>query len=110
MPGGQVLTAAACHLKDKLYWCIEDLMTAAKKAGAQIHLGTELSAKEIADSDPWGVVVATGGEPVRPRSIAGLDGKNVFTAPQIIHRDFFRCLFLKIYSKTCLHSSLFKLL
>ena len=86
-PGGQVITAAECRLKDKLYWCIEDLMTAAKKAGAQIHLGTELSARQIADSDPWGVVVATGGEPVRPRSIAGLDGKNVFTAPQIIHRE-----------------------
>lgn len=87
MPGGQVLTAAACHLKDKLYWCIEDLMTAAKKAGAKIELGVELSAKEIADMDPWGVVVATGGEPLRPRSIEGVDGENVFTAPQIIHRE-----------------------
>ena len=86
-PGGQVITAAACHLKDKLYWCIEDLMTAARKAGAQIHLGTELSAMQIAEMDPWGVVVATGGEPVRPRSIEGLDGENVFTAPQIIHRE-----------------------
>ena len=87
MPGGQVLTAAACHLKDKLYWCIEDLMTAAKKAGAKIELGVELSAKEIADMDPWGVVVATGGEPLRPRSIEGVGGENVFTAPQIIHRE-----------------------
>ena len=86
-PGGQVITAAECRLKDKLYWCIEDLMTAAKKAGAQIFLGTELSPRQIADMDPWGVVVATGGEPVRPRSIAGLGGKNVFTAPQIIHRE-----------------------
>ena len=86
-PGGQVITAAACHLKDKLYWCIEDLMTAAQKAGAQIFLGTELSAKEIADMDPWGVVVATGGEPLRPRSIEGINGDNVFTAPQIIHRE-----------------------
>ncbi len=86
-PGGQVITAAACHLKDKLFWCIEDLMTAARKAGAKIQLGKELTAKEIADLDPWGVVVATGGEPVRPRSIAGIDGENVFTAPQIIHRE-----------------------
>ena len=87
MPGGQVVTAAACRLKDKLIWCIEDLMTAARKAGAKIHLGTELSAEQIADLDPWGVVVATGGEPLRPRSIDGIDGENVFTAPQIIHRE-----------------------
>ena len=86
-PGGQVITAAECHLKGKLYWCIEDLMTAARKAGVQIHLGTELSAQQIADSDPWGVVVATGGEPLRPRSIGGIEGENVFTAPQIIHRE-----------------------
>ncbi|MBR0161659.1 MAG: FAD-dependent oxidoreductase [Oscillospiraceae bacterium] len=86
-PGGQVLTAAACHLKDKLYWCIEDLMTNARKAGAKVFLGTELSAEEIAEADPWAVVVATGGEPLRPRSIEGLDGENVYTAPQIIHRE-----------------------
>ncbi len=86
-PGGQVITAAACNLKDKLYWCIEDLMTAAKKAGAKIELGKELSAKEIAALDPYGVVVATGGEPIRPQSIQGIDRENVFTAPQIIHRE-----------------------
>ena len=86
-PGGQVLTAAACHLKDKLRWCIEDLMTNAQKAGAEIVLGKELSPKEIADMDPWGVVVATGGEPLRPCSIEGINGENVFTAPQIIHGE-----------------------
>ena len=85
-PGGQVITAAACHLKDKLYWCIEDLMTNAQKAGAKIELGKELSAQEIADMDPWGVVVATGGEPLRPKNIQGIEGENVLTAPQIIHR------------------------
>ncbi len=87
MPGGQVITAAACHLKDKLYWCIEDLMTNAKKAGAKIELGRELTPEEIAAMEPWGVVVATGGEPLRPRSIPGIDGENVYTAPQIIHRE-----------------------
>ena len=37
--------------------------------------------------DPWGVVVATGGEPLRPRAIEGIGGDNVFTAPEIIHRQ-----------------------
>ena len=86
-PGGQVLTAAACHLKDKLSWCIEDLMGAAQRAGAKIELGHELTPRQIADMDPWAVVVATGGEPLRPRSIEGIGGENVFTAPQIIHRQ-----------------------
>ena len=31
--------------------------------------------------------MATGGEPIRPQSIQGIDRENVFTAPQIIHRE-----------------------
>ncbi len=84
-PGGQVLTASACPDRDKLYWCIEDLMTAVKKAGAAVRTGEELSAERIAERNPWAIVVATGGEPVRPRSIRGIDQPNVFTAPEIIH-------------------------
>lgn len=82
--GGQVITASACHLQDKLYWCIEDLMTAVTKAGVKVQLGRELSAGEIAAMSPHAVIIATGGTPLRPRSIPGLDRKNVFTAPQII--------------------------
>ena len=85
-PGGQVTTAAACPDRGKLYWAIEDLTTAAKKAGAEIFLGKELTAEEIKALEPWAVVVATGAEPVRPWSIAGIEGENVFTAPEIIHR------------------------
>ena len=86
-PGGQVATAAACPDRQKLYWAIEDLMTAAQKAGAQVHLGRELSAQEIKAMEPWAVVLATGGEPVRPKAIGGIDGENVFTAAEIIHRQ-----------------------
>lgn len=83
-PGGQVAIAAACPDRDKLYWCIEDLMTAVGKAGGAVHTGKELSAEEIANLKPWAVILATGGEPVRPRSIAGIGQENVFTAPEII--------------------------
>jgi len=85
-PGGQVITAAACPHRDKLLWSVEDLMTAAKKAGAQITLGREPTAAEIAAMEPYAVVLATGGVPVRPRSIQGIEGENVFTAPEIIHK------------------------
>ena len=65
----------------------KNMLELAKKAGAKIELGRALSAKEIADMEPWGVVVATGGEPLRPRSIEGVDHENVYTPPQIIHRE-----------------------
>lgn len=83
-PGGQVITAAACHLKDKLYWCIEDLMTNVKKLGGEIRLGTEADADAIAELSPYAVVIATGGTPIRPKSIPGIDLDCVVLAPEII--------------------------
>lgn len=83
-PGGQVITASACHLKEKLYWSIEDLMINAKKAGAKVLLGTEATAERVKALEPYAVVVATGGVPLRPASISGIDGDNVVLAPEII--------------------------
>ena len=83
-PGGQVSTASTCHLQEKLYWCIEDLITAAEKAGVKIHLGREVTAPELAAMRPYAVITTTGGRPLKPRSIPGLDGEKVFTAPEII--------------------------
>lgn len=85
--GGQVISAAACHLKDKLYWCIEDLMKNAAAEGAKIHLGTEASAEQIALAKPDAVIVAAGGVPVRPASIPGIDGDNVYLATEIINGE-----------------------
>ena len=85
--GGQLITASTCNLKGRLYEAIEDLMTNAKAAGAEIRLGTELSAEEIKALDPYAVIVATGGNPIRPGSIPGIDADNVLTAPEIIMKE-----------------------
>ena len=83
-PGGQVITAAACHLKDKLMWSIEDLMTLARKDGVEVKLGTEATADAIAETEPYAVIVAAGGTPLRPRTIPGIDSDSVVLAPEII--------------------------
>lgn len=83
--GGQVISAASCHLKDKLYWCIEDLMTGARNDGARIHLGSEMTAAQIAECKPDAVIVATGGQPLRPQSIPGINNDNVCLATDIIN-------------------------
>ena len=62
-------------------------MTNAKKDGAKIELRTEKSAREIADEKPFAVVVATGGAPLRPKSIPGIDGENVCLATDIINGE-----------------------
>ena len=82
--GGQVIAASSGNLKERLYWAIEDLMTAAKKEGAKIFLGKELSAAEIMDRKPYAVVCATGGTPLRPRSIPGIDREDVIAAPDLL--------------------------
>ena len=82
--GGQVIAASSGSLKERLYWAIEDLMTAAKKEGAKIFLGKELSAAEIKDKKPYAVVCATGGTPLRPRSIPGIEREDVIAAPDLL--------------------------
>jgi len=82
--GGQVIAASSGSLKERLYWAIEDLMTAAKKEGAKIFLGKELSAAEIKDKKPYAVICATGGIPLRPRSIPGTDREDVIAAPDLL--------------------------
>ena len=83
-PGGQVITAAACPTKEKLYWSIEDLMVNVRKLGVDVRLNTEATAESILAMNPYAVVVATGGEALRPKSIPGVNQDHVFTAPQII--------------------------
>ncbi len=82
--GGQVKAAATCINRDKLYWSIEDLMANVKALGVKVKLGTEATAENIFKLEPYAVVVATGGVPVRPGSIRGINLPNVCTAPEVI--------------------------
>ena len=86
-PGGQVNTAAACNLKGKLSWCVEDRLAALRALGVELRLGTEASVESVLALKPWAVLAATGAKPVRPRSIRGIDRAEVCTAPEIIHRE-----------------------
>lgn len=81
-PGGQVLIAAAGPKKDKLAWCAADLTNEAGRLGVKFKFNSEF---RVPDSKGFDVViVAAGGSPVRPKSIPGIDGANVYTAPQIL--------------------------
>ncbi len=86
-PGGQIRTASACNLKGKLYWCIEDRLAALKELGVELRFGEEATADGILALNPFAVLVATGASPLRPASIPGSDQPQVFTPPEIIHRE-----------------------
>lgn len=85
-PGGQVNTAAACNLKGKLFWCVEDRIASLKALGVELRFGTAATEELVRSLSPCAVLVATGAKPIRPKSIPGSDGENVYTPPEIIHR------------------------
>ena len=82
--GGQINLADKGPKKEKIGWCAADLETNARKFGAEIRLSTEVKEEDILALAPYAVVIATGAVAVRPKSIKGADGKNVFTTTQIL--------------------------
>lgn len=82
--GGQVNIAAAGPFKDKLHWAIEDLLTEARALGIEIKTGAEVTAELIGEMKPYAVILASGGTPVRPRSISGIDKENVVLASDVL--------------------------
>ncbi|MBO4914339.1 MAG: FAD-dependent oxidoreductase, partial [Oscillospiraceae bacterium] len=85
-PGGQVRLAAACNLRDKLMWCVEDRLAALDALGVELRFGVEADAETIRALKPYAVITATGSSPVRPGSIPGSRLPTVHTPPEIIER------------------------
>ncbi len=82
--GGQVNTASSGPHKDKLHWAIEDMLTECKLQKIKVKTGTEATAESIAELKPDAVIVATGGTPLKPKAIKGIDSKNTCTAPDVL--------------------------
>ncbi|MEG0049671.1 MAG: FAD-dependent oxidoreductase [Clostridia bacterium] len=82
--GGQIQLANKPPKKEKLGWCAEDLATNAKKYGAEIVTGVAADETVIASYQPYAVIVATGASAVKPKSIEGVNGSNVFTSTDIL--------------------------
>lgn len=83
-PGGQLILAAAPPNKEKIGWCIEDLVTACNKKGVEIKLNTPATKDVIKDYNPYAVIIACGADAVKPRSIKGSDKPNVYTSTDIL--------------------------
>ncbi len=60
------------------------MLTECKLNGVKVVDGKEMSADEITSAKPDAVIVATGGEPLRPKSISGINSENVVTAPDVL--------------------------
>ena len=82
--GGQVYLASKPPKKEKTAWLIDYEKGQLEKLGVEIRLNTEATVETIKELKPYAVFVATGSAPVMPKSIKGLDGKNVYTPVEIL--------------------------
>jgi 2,4-dienoyl-CoA reductase-like NADH-dependent reductase (Old Yellow Enzyme family)/thioredoxin reductase len=83
--GGQVMLAENIPLKEKLLWCIEDLTNSAVSAGAKIILNTKADKELISGFSPYAVIIATGGNAIKPKTIQGIGLPNVCTVTEILN-------------------------
>ena len=83
--GGQVYLGSRPPHKEKLNWCIEDLVTACTKLGVEIRYSAEVTKDIIEAEKPYAVICATGGNAVKPKSIEGVDADFVYTPEEILN-------------------------
>ncbi|MDE5995137.1 MAG: FAD-dependent oxidoreductase [Oscillospiraceae bacterium] len=65
--GGQLKLASAPPHKAKIAWFIEDLTALCKEEGVEILLGTEATAENIKQYNPYAVIYAAGSKPIKPK-------------------------------------------
>ncbi|MBQ7294754.1 MAG: FAD-dependent oxidoreductase [Clostridia bacterium] len=83
--GGQVALAVKPPHKEKLNWCIEDLVYACEKLGVDIKYSAEVTKELIENENPYAVICATGGNALKPRSIKGTDKDFVYTTTDVLN-------------------------
>jgi NADPH-dependent 2,4-dienoyl-CoA reductase/sulfur reductase-like enzyme len=83
--GGQVYLGSRPPHKEKLNWCIEDLVTACEKLGVEIKYSAEVTKDLIESEKPYAVICATGGDAIKPKSIEGTDKEFVYTPTEILN-------------------------
>ncbi len=86
--GGQVDLAVKPPHKEKLYWCIEDMLTACRKLGVEIKTGVDVTGELIREINPYAVIVATGAVATKPEFIKGYDKAHVYTSTDALKGDF----------------------
>ena len=81
--GGQLNIAALPPFKGDIFPWIDYLVGQVEKAGVEVKLNTDATAKSIVQENADAVVIATGGTPLVP-DIPGIDKSNVVTAQDVL--------------------------
>jgi 2,4-dienoyl-CoA reductase-like NADH-dependent reductase (Old Yellow Enzyme family)/thioredoxin reductase len=87
--GGQLLMASFPPKKHEYTAAIRYFVRQMKKAGVNVLLNQEVTLATITDNKPDVVIIATGGGPLIPADISGVDQENVITAWQVLKGQIF---------------------
>jgi len=82
--GGQLWIGALTPSKQQYTYGLKWLSIQSKKAGVKIELGKEVTPALVEELKPDVVIVATGGAPLIPKDIPGIDKPKVATAHDVL--------------------------
>lgn len=77
--GGQINIADKPPRKEKIDWIVEYEKTQLGKLGVEIKLNTKVNLEYLKTMKPYAVFIATGGSPIVPKFIEGVNRPNVCT-------------------------------
>lgn len=77
--GGQINIADKPPRKEKIDWIVEYEKTQLGKLGVEIKLNTKVNLEYLKTMKPYAVFIATGGSPIVPKVIEGVNRPNVCT-------------------------------
>jgi Pyridine nucleotide-disulphide oxidoreductase./NADH:flavin oxidoreductase / NADH oxidase family. len=82
--GGQLQFANKPPKKEKINWLIDYLKTQIEKAGIEVRYNTVPTVEILKKLNPYAIFIAQGSNPIMPKSIRGIDRKNVLVAEDIL--------------------------
>lgn len=82
--GGQLNLADKPPEKERIAELIDSMVAQVKALGVEIRYNTPATAETICVLKPYAVVVATGGTPIVPKSVKGINGASVCTNEQLL--------------------------
>jgi NADPH-dependent 2,4-dienoyl-CoA reductase/sulfur reductase-like enzyme len=87
--GGQLLLASFPPMKQEYTLAVQYLSNQIYKAGIQVQLNQEVSLDTVSSFRPDVVILATGGLPLIPRNLPGINGQNVISAWEVLSGKIF---------------------
>ncbi|WP_310605575.1 FAD-dependent oxidoreductase, partial [Anaerosporobacter sp.] len=82
--GGQINVANRPPHKEKMNWIVDYELVQLKKLGVSVQANVEATKEVIASYNPYAVILATGGAPIKPSSIPGINLENAVTFKDVL--------------------------